>query len=109
MTKFLNPPEIDFLQGRLSTSVFMKNYSNPVLIKDLRRRVFPGISEMQVTLSKTLSTILFGFQKPYTPQGLRFSARAKKVASSPHESQTLRLNTHSLHIRSHFQRVLQSV
>jgi len=71
MTKFLNPAEIDFLQGRLSTSVFMKNYSNPVLIKDLRRRVFPGISEMQVTLSKTLSTILFGFQKPYTPQGLR--------------------------------------
>ena len=45
MTKFLNPAEIDFLQGRLSTSVFMKNYSNPVLIKDLRRRVFPGISK----------------------------------------------------------------
>jgi intergrase/recombinase len=53
MTKFLNPAEIDFLQGRVSTSVFMKNYSTLVLIKDLRQRVFRGISEMQVTLSKT--------------------------------------------------------
>ena len=50
MTKFLNPAEIDFLQDRVSTSVFMKNYFNPVLIKNLRQRVFRGISEMQETL-----------------------------------------------------------
>ena len=70
ITKFLNPLEIDFLQGRVSTSVFMKNYSNPVLIKDLRQKVFPGISKWKRLYLK-LSTILFGFQKPYTPQGLR--------------------------------------
>lgn len=52
MTKVLNPAEIDFLQGRVSTSVFMKNYFNPALIKDLRHRVFQGISEMQGSLSK---------------------------------------------------------
>ena len=47
MTKVLNPAEIDFLQGRVSTSVFMKNYFNPALINDLRQRVFQGINEIQ--------------------------------------------------------------
>lgn len=29
MPKHLRQPEIDFLQGRVSTSVFMRNYFNP--------------------------------------------------------------------------------
>ena len=39
MLKWLNPAEIDFLQGRIGASVFMKNYFNPALIGDLRDRV----------------------------------------------------------------------
>ncbi len=39
MTKRLNPAEIDFLQGRVSGSVFMRNYFNPALITDLNERV----------------------------------------------------------------------
>jgi len=39
MTKFLNAVEIDFLQGRVSASVFMQNYFNPALIVDLKDRV----------------------------------------------------------------------
>lgn len=46
MTRWLNPAEIDFLQGRVSASVFMRNYFNPALITDLRERVFEGISEL---------------------------------------------------------------
>ena len=47
MTKHLRQPEIDFLQGRVSASVFMRNYFNPILIVDLRVRVFQGIREIQ--------------------------------------------------------------
>jgi len=47
MTKFLNPAEIDYLQGRVSASVFMRNYFNPALIEDLKERVFKGISELE--------------------------------------------------------------
>jgi len=47
MTKFLNPAEIDYLQGRVSASVFMRNYFNPSLIEDLKERVFKGISELE--------------------------------------------------------------
>jgi hypothetical protein len=36
LTRFLNPAEIDFLSGRCSTSVSMKNYFNPSLIGDLK-------------------------------------------------------------------------
>jgi intergrase/recombinase len=46
MTKHLNPAEIDFLQGRVSGSVFMRNYFNPALIGDLKERVFKGIQEI---------------------------------------------------------------
>ena len=53
MTKFLNPAEIDFLQGRVSASVFMRNYFNPALIENLRQRVFQGVNEMQEILSVT--------------------------------------------------------
>ncbi len=48
MTRFLSPAEIDFLQGRVSGSVFMRNYFNPALIGDLRTRVFKGIASLKV-------------------------------------------------------------
>jgi intergrase/recombinase len=47
MTKFLNPAEIDFLQGRVSASVFMRNYFNPVLIGDLKKRVLTRSSKLE--------------------------------------------------------------
>jgi intergrase/recombinase len=47
MTKWLNPAEVDFLQGRISATVFMRNYFNPALITDLKERVFKGIAEIQ--------------------------------------------------------------
>jgi len=47
MTKYLNLAEIDFLQGRVSASVFMRNYFNPELIDDLKERVFKGISKIR--------------------------------------------------------------
>ena len=46
MTKFLNPAEIDFLQGRIGASVFMRNYFNPALIENLQDRTFKGIYEL---------------------------------------------------------------
>jgi intergrase/recombinase len=50
MTKYLNPAEIDFLQGRVSGSVFMRNYFNPALITDLKERTFKAIGEIQTSL-----------------------------------------------------------
>jgi len=50
MTKYLTQPEIDFLQGRVSANVFMRNYFNPALIGDLKKRVFEGVE----TLGRTL-------------------------------------------------------
>jgi len=38
LTKHLRQPEIDFLHGRVSTSVFMRNYFNPAWIQDLKKR-----------------------------------------------------------------------
>jgi len=46
LTKYLTQPEIDFLQGRVSANVFMRNYFNPSLINDLKQRVFKGIAEI---------------------------------------------------------------
>jgi hypothetical protein len=51
MTRWLNPAEIDFLQGRISGSVFMRNYFNPALIMDLKDRIFKGLAEIQNKLS----------------------------------------------------------
>lgn len=47
MVKFLKEPEIEFIHGRVTGSVFMANYFNPALIADLRERVFKGIVEIQ--------------------------------------------------------------
>lgn len=43
MTKWLAQPEIDFLQGRVSANVFMRNYFNPSLISDLKERALISI------------------------------------------------------------------
>jgi len=49
MTKGLSQPEIDFLQGRVSANVFMRNYFNPALIGDLKERVFEAIGKLKET------------------------------------------------------------
>ena len=46
MTRHLSQPEIDFLQGRVSTSVFMKNYFNITWIEDLKDRVLEKAKEI---------------------------------------------------------------
>jgi intergrase/recombinase len=51
LTKYLTPSEIDFLHGRVGTSVFMQNYFNPALISDLKDRVFKAIMEIQAKIS----------------------------------------------------------
>ena len=47
MINFLKQPEIDFLHGRVSASVFMSNYFNPALIADLKTRTFHGINAIE--------------------------------------------------------------
>ena len=51
MTKYLKQAEIDFIQGRVSTSIFMAHYFNPALISDLKDRVFKGINEILTLIS----------------------------------------------------------
>ena len=51
LTKYLNPAEIDFLHGRVSTNIFMANYFNPKLIADLKERIFKAITEIQAKIS----------------------------------------------------------
>jgi len=46
MTRYLSQPEINFLQGRVSSSVFMVNYFNPMLINDLKQRCLKGINDL---------------------------------------------------------------
>jgi intergrase/recombinase len=46
-TKHLKDNEIDFLHGRVTSSVFMKNYFNPSLIVDLRTGAYLVINEIQ--------------------------------------------------------------
>ena len=45
-TKWLRESEIDFLHGRISSSVFMRNYFNPMWVKDLRSRALEGIEDI---------------------------------------------------------------
>jgi len=45
MNRYLSREEIDFLQGRVSASVFMRNYFNPALITDLKDRVFKATGD----------------------------------------------------------------
>ena len=46
MTKHLRQSEIDFLQGRISASVFMRNYFNPAWITDLKQRTLKGTADI---------------------------------------------------------------
>jgi hypothetical protein len=50
-TKHLKDNEIDFLHGRVTSSVFMKNYFNPSLISDLRTRAHRIVNEIQEKIS----------------------------------------------------------
>ncbi len=45
-TKHLTVSETDFLQGRISKSVFMRNYFNPLLVADLKERAFKVVEEI---------------------------------------------------------------
>jgi len=51
MTRWLSQNEVDFLQGRISGSVFMRNYFNPALIADLKDRVFKGLAEISKNIN----------------------------------------------------------
>jgi intergrase/recombinase len=50
MTKYLRESEIDFLQGRISASVFMRNYFNPAWLSDLKHRALQGAQELLKSL-----------------------------------------------------------
>jgi len=58
MTRYLSHPEIDFLQGRVSSSVFMRNYFNPVWIRDLKERALKGEEEILKQINQELDHIL---------------------------------------------------
>ena len=51
MTKYLKESEINFLHGRVSASIFMRNYFNPAWINDLKQRIFKGIAEIMQKIS----------------------------------------------------------
>jgi len=46
LTEYLRQPEIDFIHGRVSTGVFMRNYFNPVWIQDLKERALKAAGEI---------------------------------------------------------------
>ncbi len=52
MTKYLRASEIDFLQGRISASIFMRNYFNPAWISDLKDRALEGAKQLLKTLNE---------------------------------------------------------
>jgi hypothetical protein len=47
MSKYLSETEVNFLHGRIGSSVFMTNYFNPKWITDLKERTSRGITEIQ--------------------------------------------------------------
>jgi intergrase/recombinase len=51
MSKYLSESEVNFLAGRIGSSVFMSNYFNIKWITDLRERMSKGIAEIQSKLS----------------------------------------------------------
>jgi len=46
MTRHLSVPEVDFVQGRITASVFMRNYFSPTWIADLQERAIRGENEI---------------------------------------------------------------
>jgi hypothetical protein len=59
LTKYLKDNEVDFLHGRATSNVFMRNYFNPSLISDLKTRVLKATSEMQERISLSQNALLF--------------------------------------------------
>lgn len=51
LTKHLRQPEIDFIDGRVSSSVFMRNYFNPAWISDLKDRTLRGANELLTVIN----------------------------------------------------------
>ena len=51
LTRYLREAEINFIHGRVGTSVFMENYFNPAWISDLKERMFKAIEEIQNKIS----------------------------------------------------------
>jgi len=51
LTKHLTQPEIDFIHGRISTNVFMRNYFNPAWITDLQARTLKAGKEILAKIS----------------------------------------------------------
>ena len=51
LTKYLKDNEIDFLHGRVTSSVFMRNYFNPSLITDLQERMEVSAKEILIKTS----------------------------------------------------------
>jgi intergrase/recombinase len=47
--EYLSQPEIDFLQGRVSSSVFMANYFNPTWISSLKKRALKNERKLLLT------------------------------------------------------------
>ena len=57
-TKHLKDNEIDFLHGRITSSVFMKNYFNPSLIADLKTRAYQLVNEIKASISLSMNPFL---------------------------------------------------
>jgi intergrase/recombinase len=55
MSKYLSESEVNFLAGRIGSSVFMSNYFNIKWITDLKERMSKGIAEIQSKLSSPFS------------------------------------------------------
>jgi hypothetical protein len=51
LTKHSTQPEIDFIHGRVSTNVFMRNYFNPAWISDLQARTLKAADEILAKIS----------------------------------------------------------
>jgi hypothetical protein len=51
MSKYLSEVEVNFLHGRIGSSVFMSNYFNIKWINDLKERMSKGIAEIEGKLS----------------------------------------------------------
>jgi len=51
LTRNLAEVEINFLHGRVSSSVFMRNYFNPVWISDLKQRTLKTVAHIMQRIS----------------------------------------------------------
>jgi hypothetical protein len=51
LTRYLNEVEINFPHGRVTSSVFMRNYYNPSMIGDLKDRTFKAVRGIMQRIS----------------------------------------------------------